>query len=84
MITYFTLFCWTIPVLLLMSLSANDNVLPVYSSNNSQTTNTTNSGNNDLMTNYFSRKSKKYGLLAGLRYFQQKYLPTVRRDHKSY
>jgi hypothetical protein len=29
-ITYFTLFCWSIPILLLMSLSANDNVLPMY------------------------------------------------------
>ena len=41
---------------------------------------------NDLVCNYFNRKSnKRYCLLSGLRYFQQNYLPTIgRRQSKSY
>ena len=66
-----------------MSLSANDNVLPTYSPNNNMKSS---SSENDLVSNYFNRKSnKRYGLLSTLRYFQQNYLPTVgRRDGKSY
>jgi hypothetical protein len=69
-----------------MSLSANDNVLPVYSSAPSSNNMRQSSSENDLVSNYFNRKSnKRYGLLSTLRYFQQNYLPTVaRRDNKSY
>ncbi|CAG0915748.1 unnamed protein product [Notodromas monacha] len=68
-LTYFTLFMWLVPFALLVSLSANDNVLPSYAD----------AGeahpllfcclgpNHDVVSHYFSkRSSKKYGLLQAL------------------
>ncbi|KRT80474.1 hypothetical protein AMK59_7001 [Oryctes borbonicus] len=60
---YFTLFLWVVPFALLISLSANENVLPT----------TTDQDGRDIVTNYFSKK-KKYGLLAFFNYMKESLL----------
>jgi hypothetical protein len=71
-----TLFCWLIPIILLISCSANDNVLPVYGNLNQQTKK---DSNEDLVSSYFNSKNRKYGLLSFMRYFQENYLPELGR-----
>ncbi|CAF1062483.1 unnamed protein product [Didymodactylos carnosus] len=76
-LAYFTLFVWCIPFTFVLSLSANDYLLPKYNEekrpfNNSQDSDL----NNDLITNYFSKRAKKYGLLAFMRNIQETILPT--------
>ncbi|CAF0746525.1 unnamed protein product [Brachionus calyciflorus] len=73
---YMTIFCWIIPIGLLVSCSANDNVLPTTFSSDSNE-------NDSLVSNYFKTKSKKIGLLSFLRYFNKTYLPTI-QSRKSY
>ncbi|KAK9693921.1 Transmembrane adaptor Erv26 [Popillia japonica] len=66
---YFTLFLWLVPFSLLISLSANENVLP---------TTTTDHGR-DVVTDYFSKKNKKYGLLTFFNYAKESLLPQRRK-----
>lgn len=73
---YMTLFCWFIPIILLCSCSANDNVLPTTSVHQKK--------NEDVVSNYFSNKNKKYGLLTFMRYFQDNYLPNRQTTRKLY
>lgn len=67
---YFTLCLWLVPFALFVSLSANENVLPTVAE-----TRPLLGGDNDLVSNYFSRKSKKYGLLSLFTYAKQSILP---------
>lgn len=87
---YFTLFLWLVPFSLLISLSANENVLP---------TTTTDHGQlsyysidiclvlivfvcflgRDVVTDYFSKKNKKYGLLTFFNYAKESLLPQRRK-----
>ncbi|XP_052899367.1 protein TEX261 isoform X2 [Anopheles moucheti] len=60
-LAYFTLCLWLVPFALFVSLSANDNVLPT-------------SGNDDVVTNYFSSR-KKMGLLSLFSYAKESLLP---------
>jgi hypothetical protein len=84
-----TLFCWLIPIGLLLSCSANDNILPTdnYQLNKSQrydaADNDNGGGDGGLVNNYFRGKKQKFGLLSFLRNINRNYLPTVRTS-KSY
>ncbi|KAJ8945808.1 hypothetical protein NQ314_009030 [Rhamnusium bicolor] len=64
-IAYFTLFLWLVPFALFVSLSANDNVLPT----------TTERLDGDVVSNYFSKRNKKYGLLTFFNYAKDTLLP---------
>lgn len=79
-LTYMTIFCWSIPILLIVSCSANENVLPTYQPVRSSSISDENS---DLVTNYFKNKNKKIGLLHLFRYIRDNYLPEL-GNRKSY
>lgn len=65
---YFTICLWMIPFLLLISLSANDYVLP--------TTNQTQLMDDlDVVGKYFLKKGKKYGLLTFFNHCKDSILP---------
>ncbi|XP_019866306.1 protein TEX261 [Aethina tumida] len=64
-IAYFTLFLWLVPFALFVSLSANDNVLPT----------TADRTESDVVSNYFSKRNKKYGLLTFFNYAKDTLLP---------
>ena len=56
---YFTLCMWLVPFAFFMSLSANENVLPTVNERRPLL-----SDDNDVVTNYFSKKQKGVGLLS--------------------
>ncbi|KAF7268755.1 protein TEX261 [Rhynchophorus ferrugineus] len=64
-IAYFTLYLWLVPFALFVSLSANDNVLPT----------TAERSDIDVVSNYLSKRSKKYGLLTLFTYAKESLLP---------
>ncbi|XP_022904260.1 protein TEX261 [Onthophagus taurus] len=63
-LAYFTLCLWLVPFALFISLSANENVLP-----------TTTDQGRDVVTNYFSKKGKKYSLLSFFNFAKETLLP---------
>lgn len=67
---FFTINLWLIPLALFVSLSACDNVLPTSVVPESRSDN-----DSDLVTSYFKRKGKKYGLLHFLKSAQDSILP---------
>ncbi|XP_054263981.1 protein TEX261-like [Macrosteles quadrilineatus] len=67
---YFTLCLWLVPFALFVSLSANENVLPTISESTPLL-----GGDNDVVTNYFSTRNKKYGLLTFFNYAKDSILP---------
>lgn len=85
-IGYFTLCLWLVPFALFVSLSANDNVLPTVTEKAgecwSYNCNLSPSENcflfvtdGDVVSNYFSKKGKKYGLLTFFNYAKESVLP---------
>lgn len=56
---YFSICMWLVPFTFFVSLSANENVLPTFAERRPLL-----SEDNDLVSNYFSKKEKKYGLLS--------------------
>ena len=56
---YFTLCMWLLPFAFFVSLSANENVLPTVNERRPLL-----SDDNDVVTNYFSKKQKGVGLLS--------------------
>uniref|UniRef100_A0A182JWF3 Protein TEX261 n=1 Tax=Anopheles christyi TaxID=43041 RepID=A0A182JWF3_9DIPT len=68
-LAYFTLCLWLVPFALFVSLSANDNVLPTSNERTHLL-----SGNDDVVTNYFSSR-KKMGLLSLFSYAKESLLP---------
>lgn len=68
-IAYFTLCLWLVPFALFVSLSANENILPTLAEKRPLL------DDNDVVTNYFSRKGKKYGLLSFFNYAKESILP---------
>ncbi|CAD7089626.1 unnamed protein product [Hermetia illucens] len=75
-LAYFTLCIWVVPFALFVSLSANDNVLPTVSEQSPLL------DNRDVVSNYFSRKGKKQGLLSLFNYAKESLLP--QRSKKSF
>lgn len=74
--SYLTLCLWLVPFTLFVSLSANDNVLPTVN----ETTRLL--SNNDVVSNYFSNKGKKPGLISLFNYAKESILP--QRNKKSF
>ncbi|XP_065354084.1 protein TEX261 [Cloeon dipterum] len=71
---YFTICQWLVPFTLFVSLSANENTLPTVSEFRHQ--------DDDVVSSYFSRKGKKYGLLAFFNFAKDSVLP--QRNKKGY
>ncbi|KFM80755.1 Protein TEX261, partial [Stegodyphus mimosarum] len=69
-LAYFTLCLWLVPFSFFVSLSANENVLPTIAETRPLT-----SDESDVVTNYFSRRSKRYGLLSFFNYAKESILP---------
>jgi uncharacterized protein YacL len=69
-LAFFTVCLWLVPFALFVSLSANENVLPtsVMPEVKSET-------DGDIVSNYFRRKGKRYGLLSFLKSAQDTILP---------
>ncbi|CAH0391827.1 unnamed protein product [Bemisia tabaci] len=67
---YFTLCLWLVPCALFVSLSANENILPTVAETRPLLGN-----DNDVVSNYFSRRCKKYGLLSFFNYAKESVLP---------
>jgi len=82
-LAYFTIFVWMIPFCFVLSLSANDYVLPQYSEPQRDRYNDDTMLNNssDLVTNYFRKRAKKIGLLAFMRSVQDSILPTRNKKY---
>lgn len=82
-LAYFTIFVWMVPFCFVLSLSANDYVLPQYSEPQRDRYNddTLLHTNSDLVTNYFKKRAKKIGLLAFMRSVQDAILPTRNKKY---
>nr|CAD7452482.1 unnamed protein product [Timema tahoe] len=77
-ISYFTICLWLVPFTLFVSLSANENILPTVA----ETRPLLGKDDNDVVSNYFSRKGKKYGLLTLFNYAKDSILP--QRNKKAF
>lgn len=75
-LAYFTICLWLVPFAFFVSLSANENTLPTTADIPHTT------DESDIVTNYFKRKGKKYGLLSFFKNMQDSVLP--QRIKKSY
>merc|ERR1719320_1783585 len=60
---YFTICLWLVPFSFFVSLSANENVLPTMSTMERRPL-LSHEDNNDVVSNYFSKKQKGVGLLS--------------------
>ncbi|XP_054168718.1 protein TEX261-like [Oppia nitens] len=69
-LAFFTLCLWFIPFALFISLSANENVLPTVAESRPLL-----SEESDVVSHYFSRRAKKYGLLSLFNYAKDSLLP---------
>ncbi|XP_067133040.1 protein TEX261 [Centruroides vittatus] len=69
-LTYFTLCLWIVPFAFFVSLCANENVLPTIIEKRPLL-----SDDSDVVTNYFSRRGKRYGLLSFFNYAKESILP---------
>lgn len=77
-LAYFTIFVWLIPFCFVLSLSANDYVLPQYTEPQRDRFHSDTMLNNggDVVTNYFKKRAKKVGLLAFMRSIQDTIFPS--------
>ncbi|XP_074605487.1 protein TEX261 [Brevipalpus obovatus] len=64
---YFTTCVWMVPFAYFISLSANDYVLPTVN----ESMPLVSDADSDVVSHYFSRKSKKYGLSTFLNYLKE-------------
>lgn len=69
-LSYFTLCLWIVPFAFFVSLCANENVLPTVIEARPLL-----SDDSDVVTNYFSRRGKRYGLLSVFNYAKESVLP---------
>ncbi|KAG1704377.1 Protein TEX261 [Nymphon striatum] len=69
-LAYFTLCMWLVPFAFFVSLSANEYVLPTLAESKPLI-----SDGNDVVSNYFSKKNKKYGLLSFFNFAKDSLLP---------
>ncbi|XP_047039457.1 protein TEX261 [Helicoverpa zea] len=69
-LAYFTLCLWVVPFAMFVSLSANDYVLPTTGEKQPLLL-----GDNNVLTDYLSRKSKRYSLLSFFSYAKDSILP---------
>lgn len=82
-LAYFTIFVWLLPFCFILSLSANDYVLPQYSQpqRDRQNDDTMLNTGGDVVTNYFKKRANKIGLLACMRSIQETILPTRNKKY---
>ncbi|OWR44474.1 hypothetical protein KGM_205241 [Danaus plexippus plexippus] len=78
-LAYFTLCLWVVPFALFVSLSANDNVLPTTGE---RTKPRASAYDDNVVTDYLSRKSKKYSLLSFFSFAKESILP--QRNKKAF
>uniref|UniRef100_A0A2A4K7C5 Protein TEX261 n=1 Tax=Heliothis virescens TaxID=7102 RepID=A0A2A4K7C5_HELVI len=69
-LAYFTLCLWVVPFAMFVSLSANDYVLPTTGEKQPLLL-----GDNNVLTDYLSRKSKRYSLLSFFSFAKDSILP---------
>ncbi|XP_070541226.1 protein TEX261-like [Ptychodera flava] len=69
-LAYFTVCLWLVPFSFFVSLSANENILPTMVEPQKQ------GGDDDIVSNYFKKKSKRYGLLSVFDYLREQVLPS--------
>ncbi|KAJ8703975.1 hypothetical protein PYW07_013269 [Mythimna separata] len=69
-LAYFTLCLWVVPFALFVSLSANDYVLPTTGEKQPLLL-----GDSNVLTDYLSRKSKRYSLLSFFSFAKESILP---------
>ncbi|CAG2163340.1 unnamed protein product [Oppiella nova] len=69
-LAFFTICLWLIPFAFFISLSANENVLPTIAE-----TKPLLSDESDVVSHYFSRRGKRYGLLSFFNYAKDSLLP---------
>ncbi|XP_026314405.1 protein TEX261 [Hyposmocoma kahamanoa] len=75
-LAYFTICLWVVPFALFVSLSANDYVLPTTGERQPLI------GDNNVLTDYLSRKSKRYSLLSFFSFAKESILP--QRNKKAF
>ena len=75
-LAYFTICLWIVPFAFFVSLSANENVLPTTSERMTSMGDET-----DVVSNYFNKRGKKYGLLSVLKKAQESVLPDRVKKH---
>ncbi|XP_025095176.1 protein TEX261-like [Pomacea canaliculata] len=75
-LAFFTICLWLVPFAFFVSLSANENTLPMTADVPRST------DDSDIVSNYFSHRRKKYGLLSLFKNVQDSVLP--QRMKKSY
>ncbi|KAI5640750.1 transmembrane adaptor erv26 domain-containing protein [Phthorimaea operculella] len=75
-LAYFTICLWVVPFALFISLSANDYVLPTTGEKQPLL------GDNNVVTDYLSRKSKRYCLLSFFSFAKESILP--QRNKKAF
>jgi hypothetical protein len=68
-LAFFTICLWLVPFSFFVSLSANENVLPTSVGQ------TKSEDDQDLVTNYFRKNSRRVGLLSFLKSAQDTILP---------
>lgn len=76
---YFIVCMWLVPFSLFVSLSANDNVLPTV---NEKTSLLHANNKDDVVSNYFSKRGNRVGLLQLFNYARESLLPT--RNKKAF
>ena len=75
---YFTICMWLVPFAFFVSLSANENVLPTLGERRHLM-----AEDNDVVSNYFSKKQKGYGLLSIFNSVKDSVTPS-KTGYKSY
>ncbi|KAJ0169984.1 hypothetical protein K1T71_014590 [Dendrolimus kikuchii] len=75
-LAYFTICLWVVPFALFVSLSANDYVLPTTGERQPLL------ADNNVLTDYLSRKSKRYSLLSFFSFAKESILP--QRNKKAF
>lgn len=69
-LAYFTICLWLVPFAFVVSLNANDSVLPTLAERRPLL-----SDDNDVVSNYFSQRNKRYGLLFFFNKAKESILP---------
>uniref|UniRef100_A0A131YT13 Protein TEX261 n=1 Tax=Rhipicephalus appendiculatus TaxID=34631 RepID=A0A131YT13_RHIAP len=69
-LAYFTLCLWLVPFAFVVSLNANDSVLPTLAERRPLL-----SDDNDVVSNYFSQRNKRYNLLSFFNKAKESILP---------
>ncbi|OQV25365.1 putative Protein TEX261 [Hypsibius exemplaris] len=76
-LAFFVLYLWMVPMSLLVSLSANDNVLPTYSNSNNSLGRNHDSNFLTPATQFAQKRKGGYSLKGFLVHIKEKYLPLI-------